>query len=400
VKIDNTVVSGVLSAEWSVGYDKRVAAASVTVVRMPSWANQWSTLTIAAGGSDEHTGIRFSGYITEFPAYAFAPRSTQITAQGPLSLAATPLVAEDTDDEDVPGMDLAGMTIKAQVQAVLDASGLAGKYSPALIGSTDHLLGTQTADTAKGSRNPNTWKRNQSGLAFLEERDRCGLGYRLVEELAPDGSGLRIVRAQIAPVPALESAVHLVEGRDLLDNCRASHTEGDTVPNRVVVVGFDAGSGPVKWIATRAHPHPPPGIPFVTYAPSTMALVEQAEEGDHSAGLSCQEVANWLIEDKCQVMLSAEIATPRDDFFQLTQSIDLYAPDRLEIAQSMWLRAVSGSVSAEGFRQQLSLRAPALVGRGGVARPQAKYGPGALAWGMPSWADHSGAYSTSTAGAA
>jgi hypothetical protein len=348
-------IPGVLleDCSWHYGYDKRVAEASFLLERVPSWLDFWAPITLAAGATDATTEVRFSGYLYDFPRFGFGPRKHAVDCRGPLIKADTALVQDEAADPDVPGMDLSGFTAAAQTVAVLDECGLAAEYDLA--------------------NNPNVWKRNESGLSFLKKRDEVELGFWLVETLVP-GRGLRIVRHQVTARPRpIAATVTLTEGTDgnppTIDrSSTASHSTSETV-NRWVITGYDPGSGPPKVVVTASHPRPVPGVPFISRTLSSN-LIEKQASSDSGGGLACDTVGNWKIDESNEIQLKAEITTPVDYAFNITEEVGVYSPDRLQVAQTMWCRSVRGSVDrGSGFQQKLSLRAPAAIGAGGTYAP-------------------------------
>lgn len=385
VTVDGSEVPDVTDVSYGYGFDPQPAKGSFSQLRLSSWVAARAAVTIAAGATDATTFVRHSGQIFDFPGYQLAPRSVQVDCRGHLAKAQTTLVGDETDDPDVPGVPLNNLTQKQQIVAAFNASGMAGFYNPALIGGPNHILGSEGVPDgkSKGSANANVWKRNRSALSFALDRDKSGLGYRIVEGPLP-GGGFGVYRPQISPRPAPIANVTLSGAVDVGRDSSASHNDALDVFNRVVIVGGDYGAGPAKWVETAPHPHPDPLVPFQTAPVYQAPLCEQKAEGDHAKGISAQEVALWRILEECQVILKAEVSTPRSDLFRLEQTVFLSLFDRFEIAQTMWLRAVSGSVKrGQVFKQRLSLRAPAMPGIGGVLLPQERSKPYALGWAVP-----------------
>jgi hypothetical protein len=128
------------------------------------------------------------------------------------------------------------------------------------------------------------------------------LGFRTFE------SGDRIIREQISARPPTGAAeIVFSEGVDI-ERASATHSVKDA-KNRVVVTGYDHGTGPVKAIATAAHPHPVPGVEYDTLTFSS-PLIERATEADAGQGLSCEEKARQLIYEVDSVILTAASRRP------------------------------------------------------------------------------------------
>lgn len=379
VTVDGNEVPDVTGAEWQYGFGTVPCRGSFTVTRLPTWLRARQTVTIAAGATDATTYTRFSGQVYDFPSYKFAPREVTVDCRGHLVKAETSLVAEDTADPDVPGLDLSNRTQAQQIVAVLNAQGLASLYDASLIGGPPDVLGALSADLA-GNKNPNVWKKNTPGLKFIQERDLIGFGYRLVEGPLPTplGGGFGIYRPQISPRPSGAAQATLTAGIDIGQDSSASHNDALDVYNRVVVVGGDFGEGPVKAEAVGPHPSPDPLVQYQTAPLYRSPLIETTA--------FAQRIADWQLLERDVILLNAELSTPRSDRFRLEQPVYVDAFDRLEIQQSMWLRQVSGSIRAgQPWQQKLSLRAPAAPGVGGTLLPQELWMPGQLAWAMPQW---------------
>ncbi len=365
-----------LDLEWNYEFGKP-ATATVKLNRNVSWLDFWSSITIAAGAKDATVAVRGSYFIWDFPAFSHAPRGTVLDCRGPLIKMTFVPPSVEAENVEEQGIDLSGLTIAQQDVYLLTAKGLAAYFNPADIGSGPHRLGTQSAEddtgkkTAQGSRRQNVWYPSTDALAFATERDKFDLGYRLCETLVP-GVGLRIIRPQISPRPGGGPALTLTEQApsDIAPGSTFAHSSNLETFNWVQVKGHDDGSGPVSAIASAGHPHPPPGIPFVPNpSPPSSQLIEKRATGDPGEGYACDEVAAWSLAETNHVQLKGEITTPNDYPFTLRQTVGVYAPDRMQVAQDFWVRSVKGSLSSSGFVQRLSVRAPAAVGRGGVALP-------------------------------
>jgi hypothetical protein len=355
-----------LNCEGEYGVEKPSAKATVHLTRLPSWISNWSQITIAAGATDAGVRVRFTGEVYDFPRYTLGPRDVVLDCRGYLwrtSIAPDP---EDTDDPDVPGRDLSNMTAREQIMAVLDERGLSSHYAAADIGGTTDVLGTQTADDSQGSKNPHIAKRNKPLYGFIKDRDKVELGFRLMEHLT--STGIKIIRPQISPRPSGTAAVTLEEGISLDRQSTFGHSSPEQTFDYQAVTGYDSGSGPVKAIATSAHPFPVPGVSRVPAPPISSQLIEKATRSDPGEGWCADEVAAWALSEVNERMLLGELITPLDDLINLQDPIDVTAPDRLEVAQTFWTRSVNWSIR-DGWKQRVSVRAPAAIGRGGSILP-------------------------------
>jgi hypothetical protein len=383
VLVGGSEVADVTSCDGAYGFGKVVSEASFTVTRLPSWIAARAPVEIHCGATDATTFLRFKGVCWDFPAYAAAPRSVQVACSGHLEKADRILVPEDTPDEDVPGIDLSNMTQVQQAIAIFAQVGLIGFYDPSLLSGPPHVLGTLTSDKP-GAKNANVWKKNQSGNSRLQALDKIGLGCRFVEGPLP-GEQFGLYRPQISPRPG-PATITLNQGIDIGRDSTAAHNDALGVFNRVVVTGGDFGEGAVRAEETAPHPNPDPLVPFQTAPIYSSPLIEQAEPAGYANGISAREIALWQIIEVCQIILKAEVSTPRSDLFRLEQSIQLNMFDRFEIQQPMWLRQVSWSMKAgQVFRQRLSLRAPAAVGIGGLLLPQELTPRGTIRFSFPTY---------------
>jgi hypothetical protein len=360
VVVDGQTVPLVLSAETNEGLDLGTSEAEVEVVRLPSAPHLdfWSEVEIWLGATHGTAALSFAGFIVDFN-YTLYPRAVALVCRGYLTKAERVIVPEEDagNDPDRPGVDLSNRTDSQQVQYVIDACGLAGRYET--LGGMAHVLGTSTGFRAKGAKAQFVWKRGQTGLDYIQELDKMALGFRTFE------SGDRIIREQISARPPTGAAeIVFSEGVDI-ERASATHSVKDA-KNRVVVTGYDHGTGPVKAIATAAHPHPVPGVEYDTLTFSS-PLIERATEADAGQGLSCEEKARQLIYEVDSVILTAEFTTPRDTRVRPGAWFGLITPDRLELQQNVWVQHVTRRVDDSGFSQTFKVKAPAAIGAGGMA---------------------------------
>lgn len=350
----------VFSASGEAGFQLRTSQAAVTMAALPSWIDFWSPIQVDLGTEGNTVATRFAGYVTDFDFSAY-PRAVTLQCRGRLTKAEqviAQLDTEPTSGDEVQGILLAGMTDTAQVRYVLDASGMGPDYSAGDIGGMPYVLGTETSQSSKGAKSVFLWGYKQTGLRYIESLDAASLGFRTYQLM-----GGQVVRRQVTGRPSTGAAGTLfTEGVDLWRGT-ANHSVRETY-NRVVVSGFDSGSGPVRWTATAGHPHPPPNVQYVSY-PFSSPMIERQRASDPGDGIPADAKADQLIRDLNHVFLSVDLATPRDDFVNPGDDIGVYAPDRLQVAQNFWVQHVRCRVDEEGFTQELKVRAPAAVGRGG-----------------------------------
>lgn len=374
VTVDGTDISDdVLSLRLRFGFDLRVSEAEVTIRQYPVSASidYWKALVIDCGRVGTGcTGSyrRFDGYVYDLD-YSLWPYAVKIIGRGPLVLAQRVKVPEDdeadgttslTAEYEAPGIDMslnpdteAEWTDAEMVTWVLGKCGLAGRLGQ--IGGVGRLLGSYAFDQF-------VWRRGQSGLEFLESLDQIALGQRTFERL-----GGQIVRAQtgfFAPFSQVEATFN--EGADLLEGATLNRSAKDA-RNRVVVQGWDDGGGAMLAVETAGHPAPPPGVAWETEFLSS-PLIELDEPAIDGYGLSCREVAQWLIGEVSHTWIEATFPTWRDDPVSPGDVVYLNSPHLGPNNQSMWVKHVEVEIDERGaFTQTLTLRAPAYWPGPGVA---------------------------------
>lgn len=369
----DTTLSNVFSARGSVQFNPMYAQAEF---RFPgpvegTGLDFWTRVDIAVDAGSWAPAappIRFQGYIEPKGFhYELWPREVRVTCVGKLYKVTQVPPALDTDDPDVPGISLAGMTDQATSRFALDHCGLSGHYSPAAIGGLGIAFGTETAPGAKGSATQFVWERNTTGEAILQRYDAVCLGFRTVETLKADGTGLQIVRRRISPRPTLTAVTGDLLFAEGVDIFRGSAGHQADAISRLTGVGFDDGTSPLRLTVSAGHPHPMPGVSHVSKT-LTSSMIEKKYASDPGQGLSMQDYLNWQLLELCQVRLFPEFSTPRDPLVGPGTTIGVYTPGRLEIAQNVHVNGVNWEYDQHGaFTQSFKCSSPAAVGRGGAA---------------------------------
>ncbi len=364
------IESVVESVQVKLGYDLRVNEATVNFANVPDEWNPWDTLVINTGlqstGSDT-TGLfkRFDGYALD-PATSNWPYSPKLIGRGGLILADKLLATTDAYGDAllspvtpqswwdlasstgwVDGIDLtngssAGQTDIQMITHILTLCGLAGRIN--FIGGQDTVyLGTVAWDQF-------VWRRDQSGLSTIEMIDKM-FKYRTYENLA--GQILRAATSSFAP---FEYTIYtLNEGADIFAGSSITR-DVQNIKNMVTVQGYDDGSGPFVYVAAGGVSILPPGVAYQTETLNS-PLIEKTQRSDSGGGISCEEVAQWMLNDLKYPMIEATIVTWRDEPFQPGMVIYVNAPHLLGINQSVWIKSVTIDVAPGSFTQTLVVRA-------------------------------------------
>ncbi len=378
VSIDGVDVSDkvALPIRCSYGYDLRIAEATLHFHELPSGLTNWSTVSISMGRvGTGTTGLtqRFAGYCYD-TTWELWPLTMTVPCKGHLVLADVVRVPEDEEAEAdglplvaeylAPGLDLsadpssgAAWTDADMVTYVLGECGLAAKIVAGGIGGTGKYLGQLAFDQF-------VWKRGQSGLQYIEALDQFCLGYRTYDTIA----GIR--RTQVSPrTPFLDNRIDVNEAGHLLEGSSTTVQLAATA-NRIVVEGMNYGGYSLVAVETAAHVSAPPGITYVTHAfKSPMIELDEPDDVDN-IGLSCREVAQWLLTEKNSKYFESNLVTWQDDLFVPGDTVYQNSPHMggpnaessfgEGVQQSLWIRRADCEIGADGaFTQRLNLRAVA-----------------------------------------
>jgi hypothetical protein len=359
------------AASCRFGFDQRYAEADIWRTGGSALAvNYWSRVDVWMGASDLGYSRRFSGYVVPLD-------NALYPVQGVLHCRGNLYRAEWVRNQEAFGTDLAGGTgaaDEAMVMAVLDACGV--PYDPDHIGGTGKALGSVYNGNPDDVFTPGPfyWTEGESGLAYLDRLDAVSVPdtadgrYRTFETLGGD-----VFRIPLATAPASTPDFSFTEGVDVLAATITRDPGG--AANRVTVTGAPVApaSGIVHTFTatTGFAPYLPPGLPN---APGTATpadpdgfpvvgtafaspLIEKSENADPGDVVSCEAVAQFLLQEHNCVLDTLEFATPRADLLGPGQTIHLHSP-RLGITdpdQHYWLQRLEVSLDERGaFTQKLT----------------------------------------------
>ena len=357
------VSAAVRRVRTHVGFDVRVNTAEVELLDVVEGISTWQEVTIDAGLTG--TGRvgsrrRFTGFVTPTLEAQVWPYTTTLHCRGHLALAEVTPAPEDADDPTVedtlsvsgtgdwlaPGFELSpdkdGATYPdaAIVTTILERCGLSA-YLGEILG-TGRIFGNAAPESF-------IWRRNQKGLDVISALDEVCLGYRTYE----DEEGL-IHRTLVSPrVPFVDDRVELFENREILKGASLQR-QTEHLANRVIVQGFDDGTGPVVYACPVAPLEPmPPGNPVITRQ-LTSPMVEW--DTDTGSELTVQLVAAWLADEVSEVKLEGQIPTWSDAVYTPGHTAYLNSPRLLDVLQSLWIRSVEMTVGiGEPYRQTVGL---------------------------------------------
>lgn len=346
VSVDGTPLTDVLSASVRASLTARVASATVEVTTMPAGILPWSEIVITMGASQATAAVRFTGYFVA-PASKLYPKGTTLTCMGKLVKAQ---IYENPSAVDMSG-EGAGATDEVLVSTALYKAELSGAWTPADapaamsgIGGTGKKLGTQARERAF------TWFAGASAIAFINLLDVVCLGWRTYD--AFDGS---IKRTLVSTIPAATAVATFTEHVDILEA-----TDSATIlqaSNRVIVQGFAGmqGNAPTTYTAEAVNPFLLGGDGTPWYVTSNLgsSTIEKQNTADAGDGLSCEEVANWLLAERNRYREQVELTTPRDDLVEPGDTIAVNAPTRLGIgSRSFWVESVGCRIDEAGAWSQ------------------------------------------------
>jgi hypothetical protein len=345
VAVDGTPLPDVLSASVRLSATGRIASATVEVTALPAGILPWAAVVITLGASQATAAVRFTGYFVAESTRLY-PKSVTLNCQGKLAKAQL--------YENPAALDLsnggAGATDEVLISTLLYYCRLAGAWTPADaptamtgIGGTGKLLGTRAKDRAF------SWFAGASGISFIDVLDGVCLGYRTYDTF--DGT---IRRTQLTTIPSATAVATFTEHVDILEA-----TESATIlqaSNRVAVQGFAGmqNNAPISYTAQAANPYlVDGGVQWYVSSNLGSSTIEKQYATDAGNGLSCEEVANWLLAERNRYRETVELMTPRDDVIQPGDTIAVDSPTRLGLAsRKLWVDGVSIRIEEQGAFSQ------------------------------------------------
>jgi hypothetical protein len=346
------------STIWPGGTDMVGAVLTGTVAKAAGSATLTGTGTAFLGELSIGDVLAVRGGTTERRTITAIASNTSLTVDTPY----------DYDATGQPYWRL-GVTDETQVKAVLTKANV--PFTPANIGGTGTVFGTQRWDFDLSHTGPFTWPDQEPGLTYTNRIDEVSLAqdaggnwgqYALVETLAGD-----IFRVLVTSNPQLvgDADFTLVEHVDLLEGSTSDH-DVDHVANRIITEGADPlafGSTINQYVLAAPSPYlpadvpnGPDGYPEILYSHPQNAMLEKRLTADPGEGMSAQKMAHYLMARLNTELVTAEIVTHRDDLFGPGQTHMVDSPTRLGITQRMWLRSLSIQLTEDGvFTQRLGL---------------------------------------------
>jgi hypothetical protein len=346
------------STIWPGGTDMVGAVLTGTVAKAAGSATLTGTGTAFLGDLSVGDVLAVRGGTTERRTITAIASNTSLTVDTPYDYAAS----------GQPYWRL-GVTDETQVKAVLTKANV--PFTPANIGGTGTVFGTQRWDFDLSHTGPFTWPDQEPGLTYTNRIDEVSLAqdlggnwgqYALVETLAGD-----IFRVLVTSNPQLvgDADFTLVEHVDLLEGSTSDH-DTDHVANQIITEPADPlafGSTINQYVLAAPSPYlpadvpnGPDGYPEILYSHPQNAMLEKRLTADPGEGMSAEKMARYLLARMNTELVTAEIVTHRDDLFGPRQTIMVDSPTRLGITQRMWLRSLSIQLTEEGlFTQRLGL---------------------------------------------
>lgn len=337
------------------GFDQRYAEAEVRrtgggTVEISYWSEIEIKISTVPGQNDPEDGLipRFKGYVVPID-NALYPIENVLHCKGRLYRAAW---VKNVQPGGTPLADpVTGTSDEAMIKAVLAACGV--PFYDGNIGGTGKALGSVWLDLQQVlTPGPFTWAEGQAGLDAIHALDEVSVPdthpttgpygrYRTVET-----SGGVVFRAPYKTHPGAFVDAGFAEGVDVLDArigrdpagaANRVTVTGAAVPTAVPAVG---GAGTDVTFSTACRftvasafaPYLPPGLPAgpegfpvvnLSFASPLLEKGTIAEPGDV---LSCQAVADFLLQEHNTVLDTLEFATPRDDLLNPGWTVHLDSP--------------------------------------------------------------------------
>lgn len=345
VTVDGVTLTDVVSASVSLGLSSQVASAEIGVHALPAALLPWSAVVVTLGATAATAAVRFTGYFIEARQELY-PTRIMLACRGKLVLANL--------HENQTELDLSdggtGATDEVMVSTLLYHAGLSGAWTPADaptamtgIGGTGKTLGTVAKDAAF------TWFAGASPMAFINVLDGVCLGYRTYDTF--DGT---IKRTQLVMIPSITSVATFTEHVDI-SAAHETMTIMD-VSNRIVVTGFPGldGASPITYTAEASNPFLQiAGVPWYVTSNLGTGVIEKQNTADAGDGLSCEEIANWLLDEKNRYRELVDLTTPRDDLIAPGDTIIVQAPTRLGMTnRRFWVENLTCSIDESGAFSQ------------------------------------------------
>ena len=352
------------SVSCSFGFDQRYAEATVRRTGGGSLdISYWDAVEIRMGATPgAGAAVRFAGYVVPVDNALF-PIEGVVTCKGRLYRAEW-VRNQTAGGTNLPGAT--GATDQAMVQQVLNYCQV--PFTAANVSGTGETLGAGYVNWDDPlTPGPFTWGEGESGLALIQRLDEVSVPddysgrYRTFESLGGD-----VYRIKLATTPTATPDFSFTEGVDVLE---AKITRDPTgAANRVVVTGAPLSLPNIPTVvgaqtytaSSPTAPYLPPGLPngpegYPSVAmPFASPLLEKSTIAAAGTGLSCEQVARFLLGEYNCVVDTLEFSTPRDDLLGPGQTIHLDSP-RLAItdpAQHYWLQRLEITLDERGALTQ------------------------------------------------
>ena len=346
----STTLTDVLSVRTQHGFNLRVAEAQVTLRALPAGIQPWDEIEIRMdANTTPATTVRFVGYFVSADNQLY-PKETILHCRGRLALAEV-LEAEVNVDMSSYAYWLIyggsyGHTDEVMVTTILYIcrSALVPDPAPAAIGGTGKTLGTVSWGRGFG------WDAGETGLSFIDRLDAVCLGYRTYDTF--DGT---ITRKQISSIPASVPDFTFAEGVDIY---RATETKSILeARNRIVVKGFPGWDSktPITYTAEGGNPFllEVGGSQWYMTQNIDSPMIEKELEADAGDGLSCEEVANWQLDELNCYAEKVVLTTPRADVIAPGDTIAVSAPIRLGVGNNFWVQEVDCEINRQNAFSQV-----------------------------------------------
>jgi hypothetical protein len=354
--INGAEVQNILGARVSLGFDQAVSEATIEAGEDAGGGDDALNAPVEVYmGAGSNNVLRFRGLLKERQSNLY-PRTVTFVARGALSLAEEYVLAFSPGDP----------IVAAQIQKALSSAGINGIPVEDIVGSSGQTDGNVVYQVLARVPDLNVdpgniddtgtvvgknavaawcWKVGQTALGYVQEIDKVAR-MRTFESI-----GGTIYRRRITGWPAGVPELTFTEAVDIFSGHGARTIIG--LKDAVLVQGADYGTGLGAVFASI-----PEGGGTV-WEHFSSALIERADPGDSiSSGFTCADVATDIYAEVDRVTVRLTLTTPRDDIIGPGQTHMVRTvngePDRLLIAEPLWVQRVDVEVNSGAFSQTIT----------------------------------------------
>lgn len=378
---NGTPIPDVYSVSTSHGYSQAIAEAHVRVPHIDAIV-PWDVIEIRVGlGADAdeaeaNAATRFKGLYVQttrdlYPTaldlvckgYLVKGQIYRLSSHAGLDLTGS---AGDHHGETDQGyiyvlFKLCGLTPDVAIDTSGDIVVAASGDYPALdLKGTGILMGgNQPTDQGYGAHGAFLMRYGETSFDWIQRIDAISLGYRTFDSI--DG---KIARYLISAIPSGAPDFEFIEGVDI-ERATLSDTFLDA-KDYVAVAGYADGVSESDSAHVHHQHYEARGFnPYFYYGESgtfgvvpvalsiTSPMLERSVASDPGQGITCQQVAEWLLAENNVRRLSVPLITPRGDAIKPGDTIRIHSPYMLGLTSHLfWVQDVALQLDETGRFQQ------------------------------------------------